>query len=194
MPARYRIRDAARVPGLLSLLRVPLAMAFPFAVRPEAALAVLVIAGLSDVLDGWYARRFHQVTPTGAVLDPLTDKLFVATVALTLVLRDRLPIYAVLLLATRDLLELPLVAWIAWSARARRVRAESAAANAPGKLATAFQFACVASAVFAWKSASGWAVAAAVAGAVAAALYWRRALSLAGPGPSIASSPRRRSS
>jgi CDP-diacylglycerol--glycerol-3-phosphate 3-phosphatidyltransferase/cardiolipin synthase len=67
----YRARDLVRVPGLLTLMRVPLAAAFPFVLgRPLVALGVLAAAGLSDVLDGWYARRFGQVTPTGTALDP----------------------------------------------------------------------------------------------------------------------------
>jgi phosphatidylglycerophosphate synthase len=82
----YHGRDLVRAPGLLSLSRIPLAFVFPFVVgRPWLAFAVLLGAGLTDVLDGWYARRFHQVTATGSVIDPITDKIFVMTVAVTLV-------------------------------------------------------------------------------------------------------------
>src|SRR5690348_12505297 len=120
----YRARDLVRVPGLLSLSRVPLALAFPFALeRAPLALAILAAAALSDVLDGWYARRFGQVTPTGAAVDPVTDKLFVLTVAVALVVGDRLSITDVLIMSTREIAELPLVVWIAASSRARRERA-----------------------------------------------------------------------
>ena len=145
----YRVRDLVRVPGLLSLSRVPLAVAFPFVVgRPEIAFGVLVIAGLSDVLDGWYARRFGQVTATGSALDPITDKLFVLTVAVTLVVARLLSWVDVLLLSTRELGELPLVLWLALSAEARRVRVAHPEANAAGKMATAIQFASVSGALF----------------------------------------------
>jgi phosphatidylglycerophosphate synthase len=77
----YRARDLLRVPSLLSLARLPLAAAFVLLVdRPPVLVLVLVAAGVTDVLDGWYARRFDQVTATGAVVDPITDKLFVLTV------------------------------------------------------------------------------------------------------------------
>jgi phosphatidylglycerophosphate synthase len=44
---------------------------------------VVVVAALSDYLDGYFARRLNQITKSGTVLDPLADKLFVA-IALTL--------------------------------------------------------------------------------------------------------------
>ena len=49
------------LPDLLSLVRLPLGVAFvPLAGRPTAALAVLALAAVSDVLDGWLARRRPQ--------------------------------------------------------------------------------------------------------------------------------------
>jgi cardiolipin synthase (CMP-forming) len=173
----YRARDLWRVPGLLSLLRVPFAAAFPLALRrPVLAFAVLCAAALSDVLDGWYARRYRQATPTGAALDPLTDKLFVLTVAIALVLGGRLSVVDVMLLSIREIGELPLVVWIAASQRARRVRAEQPLANLPGKLATALQFATVTGALFRVPALRWMIGATALAGAFAAATYWLRAL------------------
>jgi phosphatidylglycerophosphate synthase len=173
----YRVRDLFRVPGLLSLSRVPLAVAFPFAAhRPALALGILVAAGLSDVLDGWYARRFGEVTPTGAAVDPTTDKLFVLTVAITLVLSGHLSAVEVLLLSTREVGELPLVLWIAASRRARTLRAAHPSANAPGKLATVSQFAAVTAALFGLGAAHRLVLATAVLGTLAAVSYWLRAL------------------
>ena len=80
----YRWRDLGLPPAWLSLSRIPLAVAFAMAIsRPLAALIVLAASALSDVLDGWIARRYHMVTATGAALDPITDKLFVLTVVVT---------------------------------------------------------------------------------------------------------------
>jgi phosphatidylglycerophosphate synthase len=173
----YRARDLWRVPGILSLSRIPLAAAFPFALgRPAAALVILLSAGVSDVLDGWYARRYSQVTPTGTALDPATDKIFVLTVAVSLVARGYLSPLDVVVLSTRELAELPLVVWIAASHHARRHRAEHPTANLPGKLATVFQFAAATAALFR-AARLDWLVAAAgLVGAVAAAGYWVRAL------------------
>jgi cardiolipin synthase len=174
---RYRVRDLFVLPGLLSLSRVPLAAAFPFVLnRPAAAFAVLVIAGATDLLDGWVARRYGLVTATGAALDGITDKLFVLTIAITLVVSGLLPLEAVLLLSTRELGEAPLVAWFVLSPSARARRTEHPSANVPGKVATALQFVAVALAV-ARAPATGYFVGvAAIAGAVAAVSYWRRAL------------------
>jgi CDP-diacylglycerol--glycerol-3-phosphate 3-phosphatidyltransferase/cardiolipin synthase len=173
----YKARDVVRVPGLLSLARLPLAVAFPLVVdRPAIALVVLLAAGLSDVLDGWIARRYRQVTPTGAALDPITDKIFVLTVVVTLVVRSYLSPGDVVLLSTREVGELPLVIWLASSRRARRLRAESPSANAPGKLATALQFAAATAALFRWSHFGALVVATGAAGVVAAAVYWIRAL------------------
>lgn len=173
---RYEARDLVRIPGLLSLSRIPLAAAFALAVHePTTAFAVLLAAGITDIADGWYARTFHQVTPTGAALDGVTDKLFVATVAVTLVATGHLAPWSVALLGTREIGELPLVLWVALSRRARRARSEQATANAIGKVATALQFVAVSAALFHAPYARGWVVATAVAGAAAAFSYWRRA-------------------
>jgi CDP-diacylglycerol--glycerol-3-phosphate 3-phosphatidyltransferase len=175
----YRARDIFLVPGLLSLARVPLAFAFPFVVeRTPWALAVLAVAGITDVLDGYSARRLDQVTPTGAALDPVTDKLFVLTVAVTLVASGHFSLLSVLLLSTRELLELPLVVWFALSPGARSARAEKPAANALGKLATVLQFAAVFSSLLGSSTTDIWIGVTAVAGVLAALSYWARAISL----------------
>lgn len=170
-------RDLLRVPNLLSLSRVPLAVIFPFAVaRPALALAILIVAGFTDIVDGWYARRFAEVTATGAALDPITDKLFVLTVAFTLVITRQLTVASVLLLSTREIGELPLVLWLALSPGARGAQAEAPSANVAGKAATVLQFASVSVALFHLSRLDLWVGATAIAGATAALTYWKRAL------------------
>jgi CDP-diacylglycerol--glycerol-3-phosphate 3-phosphatidyltransferase/cardiolipin synthase len=171
----YRFSDLVRVPGLLSLSRVPLAAAFPFALgHPLLALVVLALAGLSDVLDGWYARRFGQVTATGTALDPVTDKLFVTTVAVTLVVGGYFSITDVVLLSTREIGEAPLVAWLAISHQARERRAERPTANLPGKLATALQFGTATAALFRMPHLEWLVDGTALVGLLAAVSYWIR--------------------
>lgn len=48
------------------------------------AMALFATAALSDALDGWIARRFNQISPLGAFLDPLADKTLILTTALVL--------------------------------------------------------------------------------------------------------------
>ena len=170
-------RDLLLAPGLLSLARVPLAAVFPVVVRlPEVAFGVLALAAVTDILDGWIARRFGQTTATGAMLDPLTDKLFVGSVVATLLVTGVLDWWALLLLSVRELGELPLVAWIAVSRRHRRAHAEQAQANLPGKLATVMQFATVSAALLSWGFTYALLYGTAVAGALAALSYWIRAV------------------
>jgi CDP-diacylglycerol--glycerol-3-phosphate 3-phosphatidyltransferase/cardiolipin synthase len=174
---RYHAKDLLLVPSLLSLARVPLALAFVLALNhPQLELAILIAAGGTDVVDGWYARRYRQVTATGAVVDPITDKVFVLTVVVALVLTARLSMGSVILLATREIGELPLVLWWALSHQRRRARMQQPMANIPGKLATCLQFLTVALALFRSPHTGELVLISAGAGAVAALAYWWRDL------------------
>ncbi len=68
---------------LLTALRVPLAVAFPFVREPAWQLVIVGAAAASDFFDGMLARRFGG-SRTGAVLDPIADKLFMASAFLTI--------------------------------------------------------------------------------------------------------------
>ncbi len=173
---RYRARDLVNAPTLVSWLRVPLAAVFPLTLAsPGRSLLVLGAAGLSDVVDGWLARRFALATPAGAVVDGVTDKLFVGAVLVSLVATGRMQVSEVLLLGTRELGELPLVLWLLVSRAARRRKVEDRA-NVLGKAATTLQFATVVAILLgsAARSAGVWITA--VLGLAAAASYWARAL------------------
>lgn len=179
---RYRAQDLTAPPNLVSLARVPLAAIFPFVIdRPAVALGVLALAGLSDVIDGWLARTYNRVTPLGIVLDPITDKLFVSVVVVALVISGRLPFPHVLLLATREVGELPLVTWWLISRHRRRAKSENPMANLPGKLVTVLQFATVAAALFASPLVTILLVITAIAGVVAALVYALRELASHSP-------------
>lgn len=76
------------VPNLLSMLRlcmIPLMIALYFKGFTAATAVVLIISGFTDLLDGWYARRFGAVSDLGKVLDPVADKLTQAAMLLCLV-------------------------------------------------------------------------------------------------------------
>lgn len=62
----------------------------------------LVLAGLSDAVDGYIARRFNQQSKLGSILDPLADKALVGAVALPLALTGALQPWVVALMITRD--------------------------------------------------------------------------------------------
>lgn len=171
-----RVRQVIRVPDLLSAARVPLGAAFPLASRrTSTALAVLALAGLTDVLDGWAARKLGQATPSGAIIDGLADKLFAASVLFTLVRAGKVRPRSAFLLATRELMELPLAARVLLSTRAHALEAEHSA-NELGKLATALELGTVAAIVLGARAAPALVAATAAVGFVAGLSYWRREL------------------
>lgn len=67
------------------------------------ALGTFVLAAATDVLDGFLARRMHQITDFGKLMDPLADKLMVISVLITLMLRGLVPLPAVVLLMAKEL-------------------------------------------------------------------------------------------
>ena len=173
---RYELRDLFGVPGLLSLARVPLTALFALvAHNPWWALAVLALAGLTDVLDGWWARHFHQTSALGAVVDGATDKVFVLGVVITLVATQRLTAWQAVFLGARDIGEALLAATVLLR-RDARARHHEQRADVFGKATTGLQFVAVTLAL--WRSpATPWVVVATGAlGAITAARYVRRSL------------------
>lgn len=68
------------------------------------AFAGFVIAGVSDAVDGFVARRFNQRTALGAYLDPTADKLLLVSVFVVLGYMNELPLWLVILVVSRDAL------------------------------------------------------------------------------------------
>jgi cardiolipin synthase len=68
------------------------------------AFALFIASGLSDLADGWLARRFRLHSRFGAIADPLADKLTMLTVALILAMQGWLPWWFTLLVVGRDVL------------------------------------------------------------------------------------------
>ncbi len=163
-----------RVPGLLSLSRVPLAALFPLTLgRPGWGIGLLALAGATDLLDGWYARRFHQQTSTGALLDGVTDKVFVLTVVASLVVSGSMSLMETVLLGTRDIGELALAVRLGLDPRRRR-RVKVPRANVGGKIATTLQYAAIVAVILDSSQRAVFIGAAALAGILASASYWNR--------------------
>lgn len=172
----YAAKDLWSVPSLLSLTRVPLALSFPFVVHePWWALGVIALSGLSDLADGWWARHYHQTTPTGAVLDGVTDKIFVLVVAVTLFVTHKLAPLELVLLGVRDLGELLTGLVIVARGDARALHEEQRA-NWLGKATTALQMLAVVVALFAWPWRLHVAILTGAVGLATAIVYARRAL------------------
>lgn len=65
---------------------------------------VFVIAAFSDWVDGYYARRYESVTVLGKLMDPLADKILVATALIMLIPLGRLPAWIVLIILSREIM------------------------------------------------------------------------------------------
>lgn len=99
-------RVPASIPNLLSLARLGLAPAGVWLVlNQQFALAfwMLVIAGVSDAVDGIIARWFDARTRLGALLDPLADKALLIGLIVALGVVEALPLWLVLLVVGRDM-------------------------------------------------------------------------------------------
>jgi cardiolipin synthase len=108
---RPLLRELGTLPNLLTLLRVPLAALIWIAPsNPAWLLGLMVVAAVSDLLDGWFARR-AGVPPEGlgAWLDPLCDKTFILSVLVAVWLAHGPPLWMAVVASTRELVLLPLV-------------------------------------------------------------------------------------
>lgn len=95
------------IPNSLTLLRillVPVFIGFMTYGAYGVALLVLLVAGLTDAIDGLLARRWNQQTRLGGVLDPLADKLLLTSGFITLSILHLIPSWLVILVVSRDVI------------------------------------------------------------------------------------------
>jgi cardiolipin synthase len=94
------------IPNVISIIRLAGVPLFLWLVLvPEAdgwALAVLMLSGISDYLDGYLARRLNQTSQLGQILDPVADRLYILSTVVGLAVRDIIPWWLAVLLPLRD--------------------------------------------------------------------------------------------
>ncbi len=100
-------RQVLTIPNIVSIIRLAGVPLFLWLILvPEAdgwALAVLMVSGISDYLDGYLARRLQQTSTLGAILDPVADRLYILSTVVGLAVRDIIPWWLAILLPARDL-------------------------------------------------------------------------------------------
>ena len=102
-------QDSINLPNFLTLVRICLIPVFvvvflaPTPDRSLVAAVIFTVAAVTDLLDGYIARRTGQVTKLGKLLDPIADKLLVLSALILLVNIDRVSALVALLIIAREL-------------------------------------------------------------------------------------------
>lgn len=95
------------VPNLITLGRamlVPVVFWLVLTHQTKAAFFLFVLAGVSDAVDGFLAKRFGWQTVLGAYLDPLADKLLIVSIFVAMGVLGELPSWIVITVVSRDIL------------------------------------------------------------------------------------------
>ena len=96
----------AQIPNLLTLVRIaacPVLVLLLYEGRYDLAFYVFILAGVTDGLDGFIAKRFNCESGFGAVLDPAADKLLIASAYIMLAILGDIPFWLLILVMFRDL-------------------------------------------------------------------------------------------
>ncbi len=94
------------LPNIITVLRIALVPVLILVLAEQRyglALAIFFVAGVSDALDGFIAKRYGHVTQLGAILDPLADKLLLVSSYVMLAWLEHVPLWLLLAVAFRDL-------------------------------------------------------------------------------------------
>jgi cardiolipin synthase len=94
------------IPNLLTLIRIGLVPWIVVLLQQQEfgfALGVFIIAGLTDGLDGYIAKRFNAQTFLGAILDPIADKALLVSTYIMLSVMELIPFWLVVAVVFRDL-------------------------------------------------------------------------------------------
>ena len=95
------------IPNLITLGRILLVPIVVWAItsgQMRIAFLLFLIAGISDGVDGFLAKRFHMKSELGAYLDPLADKALIVSIYVSLGIAGALPIFLVILVVSRDIM------------------------------------------------------------------------------------------
>ena len=95
------------LPNIITIARilmVPLTIWLILNERIGAAFIVFIVAGVSDAVDGYIAKRWNMRTALGGYLDPLADKLLLISIYVTLAIMEQLPAWLAIIVVSRDVL------------------------------------------------------------------------------------------
>lgn len=108
---KFTVREISTPSNFFSLLRlfltIPLWYLFDALYAPGFRLIIIILClfmALTDILDGYLARRFNQVTEFGKIIDPLADKIAVGVIIIKLFTMSEIPFYYLIMILGRDIL------------------------------------------------------------------------------------------
>jgi len=107
MTFKFRKENIPNYLTLFRILLVPVYVAVFFSSIPEAMAAagvIFIVASVTDILDGYLARKNGWTSKLGQVLDPLADKLMTMTVLICLYIKHRIIIWIVVIIVLKELL------------------------------------------------------------------------------------------
>lgn len=99
--------DWLKISNILSLLRLVLTIPLAYFLWKDdktAIFIIIIVAALSDFLDGYLARKLDQISELGKILDPIADKTIIAVSGLILVLTKTIPLWFGVAVIARDLI------------------------------------------------------------------------------------------
>lgn len=127
----------ARVPNALTISRIGLGVSFPL-LPPSAWIPVCLLAGSTEFLDGYLARRWNAESQIGRMLDPVADKVFLAGVLVAFLVGGYVTVVELVLVAIRDIVVVS--GWVVLLMMGRRDIIVRLRPRLPGKAATWFQY------------------------------------------------------
>ena len=95
------------IPNLITLARILLVPVIVWAIASsemQVAFGLFIAAGISDLVDGFLAKRFRMATELGAYLDPLADKAMLVSIYVALGIVEAIPRWLVILVVWRDIM------------------------------------------------------------------------------------------
>ena len=96
---------AKHIPNILTVARfflIPFIIYFIVVNQYITALILLTVSGLTDILDGWIARKFNFITTFGKLIDPLADKATQVSILVTLALKDIIPMWILMIVFIKE--------------------------------------------------------------------------------------------
>lgn len=123
------------ISNVISIFRAFLAFPILYCLKngyPGTAFVIILVALLSDVLDGWLARISHEITELGKILDPVADKIVILSIMMYMIMEKMLPLFYFVILVIRDLSIAILGVYL------MNIRKVTPQSNKPGKVSIVF--------------------------------------------------------